>query len=154
MKFTIEGRIPSKKNSKRIVMFGKRPAIITSKDYQVWHEATMYVLKLQMPKKLILRPPHKVEITIFAPNMVKSDLTNKAESIMDLMVDMGIIEDDNWFLVTELTLRFGGLDREFPRAEIKVEQNKIEKENYEKEKTDGRADRKDPRSVKERKESA
>lgn len=71
----------------------------------------------------IFRPFDKVrivEITFYPSTLRKSDLTNKAESVMDLLVDVGIIEDDNWFVVGYLNLRFGGKDTENPRAEIDI----------------------------------
>jgi hypothetical protein len=65
--------------------------------------------------------PDQVAITIFAPNKVKDDISNKAESIMDLLVDNGVIEDDNWFEVPALYLAFGGVDKENPWAEVLIE---------------------------------
>ena len=121
MTITITGRVPSKKNSKRIVMAGSRPMIISSKDYETWHTTASYELRLQMPRNLILSEPHKVSITLYAPNKVKGDLTNKAESIMDLLVDNGVIEDDNWFEVSHVSLTFGGVDKEDPRAAVEIE---------------------------------
>lgn len=59
-----------------------------------------------------------VELIFYPSTRRKADATNKAESIMDLLVDAGIIEDDNWFIVPELSLKFGGVDKLNPRAEI------------------------------------
>ena len=52
---------------------------------------------------------------------MKGDLSNKAESIMDLLVDNGVIEDDNWFEVPALASTFGGVDKANPRAEVVIE---------------------------------
>lgn len=123
MKFIIHGRIPSKKNSKRIVMFGHRPAIISSKDYMAWHTVAMYELKSQikgMARRIRASGPYQVEIWLWAENMRKGDMTNKAESLNDLLVDMEIIEDDNWFVVPDVVLHFMGIDKENPRAEIGI----------------------------------
>ena len=125
MKIVLSGRIPSKKNSKRIVMAGRRPMIISSKDYETWHTVASYELRSQVKgsaNRIRLSGPKKVAITIFAPNKVKGDLSNKAESIMDLLVDNGVIEDDNWFEVPELCLTFGGVDKGNPRAEVVIRQ--------------------------------
>jgi hypothetical protein len=40
---------------------------------------------------------------------------------MDLLVDAGIIDDDNWYVVPEVRFKFGGVDRLNPRAEITIE---------------------------------
>lgn len=61
-----------------------------------------------------------VSITMFAPDRRASDLTNKAESIMDLLVDVGILKDDNWFIVPSITLTLGGVDKDNPRAEVTI----------------------------------
>lgn len=126
MKIVLSGRIPSKKNSKRIVMAGNRPMIISSKDYETWHTVASYELRSQVKgsaNRIRLSGPHKIEIKIFPPNKVKGDLSNKAESIMDLLVDNGVIEDDNWFEVPTLALIFGGVDKANPRAEIVIERS-------------------------------
>ena len=60
----------------------------------------------------------QISIKIYAPDKRKADLTNKAESIMDLLVDNGKIEDDNWFVIGDIRLLFGGVDKVNPRAEI------------------------------------
>ena len=56
----------------------------------------------------------------FPADKRKADLTNKAESIMDLLVDTKIIEDDNWFIINNINLKFGGVDTKNPRAEIEI----------------------------------
>lgn len=42
---------------------------------------------------------------------------------MDLLVDAGILADDNWFVVPQLKLRFGGKDKINPRCEIIIYEN-------------------------------
>ena len=115
----IYGRISSKKNSRCLFVRGSKIVNIPSKRYKEWHE--------QASKQLVpylLKEPIKnvktLEISFYAPDKRKSDLTNKAESIMDLLVDNGILEDDSWFIVGNLVLLFKGVDREKPRAEIKI----------------------------------
>ena len=113
-------------------MAGHRPAIISSKDYMAWHTVASYELSFQMPRNLMLTGPNKVAITIFSPNKIKGDLTNKAESIMDLLVDCGVIADDNWFEVMHIELTFGGVCKEDPRAIINVshiESSKVEQKD-------------------------
>jgi len=68
-------------------------------------------------KKLPLKSAY-LEIEVFHSTAQKGDLTNKAESIMDLLVDMEVLQDDNWSVVPELRLKFGGVDKHNSRAEI------------------------------------
>lgn len=62
-------------------------------------------------------------LTFYPSTRRRSDLTNKAESIMDLLVDAGILEDDNWFVVPKVTLLFGGIDKDNPRVEIELRES-------------------------------
>jgi len=43
-----------------------------------------------------------------------------AESIMDFLVDVGVLEDDNYNVVPNLQLIYGGLARSNPRVEIEI----------------------------------
>jgi Holliday junction resolvase RusA-like endonuclease len=52
------------------------------------------------------------------PDARRTDLTNKAESVADLLVDNGIIKDDSWQVIDEMLLRCDGIDRKNPRVEI------------------------------------
>lgn len=61
-----------------------------------------------------------IDIYFWWPDNRKSDLSNKAESIMDLLVDCKIILDDSWQEVPELLLKSAGIDRKNPRAEVEI----------------------------------
>lgn len=60
----------------------------------------------------------EIKMTIFFPDRRRSDLTNKAESIIDLLVDYGFIKDDNHDVVYSLHLHSGWVDKDNPRAEV------------------------------------
>jgi len=118
MQIILKGRIPSKKNSKYLVYRGGRPYFIPSPAYKLWHEEQSWVIKKCRPKT----PIEKCDVTLifYAPDRRAADLTNKAESIMDLLVDNGIIKDDNWFVVIKLNLIFNEVDKENPRVIINI----------------------------------
>lgn len=113
------GRVPSKKNS--VVMFvrGGKLFKMPSNDYRKWHKDVSLQLK-QFSKPVSPLESADVSIVLFAPDRRAGDLSNKAESVMDLLVDNGFLKDDNWFVVDSLKLKFGGVDRINPRAEIEV----------------------------------
>lgn len=113
-----------------IMIPGRRPLLLPSKKFKEWHMDAMgqmaawksgEVAKGENGWDLKIIDEAKIEIIFYPPDRIRGDLTNKAESIMDLLVDCGVLRDDNWFLVGELVLRMGGVDRERPRAEIMVE---------------------------------
>jgi glutaredoxin len=64
------------------------------------------VLLVKQVKDILLPLENIKKITIYITfgTKHKADLTNKAESIMDLLVDMNVLEDDNFLIVPELTL--------------------------------------------------
>ena len=111
---TLLGRIPSKKNSKVFTYRGNRPLLISSQSYVDWHNEQMWMLK----KHKVHFDKCRMILTFFFPDNRKTDLTNKTESIMDLLVDSGILLDDNWTVVNELTLISKGVDKKNPRVEI------------------------------------
>jgi Holliday junction resolvase RusA-like endonuclease len=117
--FELKGNIPSKKNSKRWIQRGHRKFLVPSEDHEAWHEAAMWDIKAQGPLPETIEKA-EVVITIYSENKRAGDLSNKAESVMDLLVDLEIIKDDNWFVVGDLHLKFGGVDKENPRAVIEI----------------------------------
>jgi len=117
-KFTFPGDVPSKKNSRIIVCFGRKPISLPGKAYNNWHN---YMKKMSSnfdkPAEIITSEI-EVEITIYPRTKRKFDISNKIESIMDFLVDIKIIEDDNWSIVKSITGNFGGVDIANPRAEV------------------------------------
>ena len=110
------GRIPSKKNSKQIIRRGNRSMLVSSRAHGVWHADALWQLKEQRIRAMEGRIG--IEMMFYFPDKRRADLTNKAESVMDLLVDAGIIKDDNASVCPEVLLRFGGVDRERPRVEV------------------------------------
>lgn len=110
---TILGNTPSKKNSKIMVCRGKFPILLPSSKYTEWHKDALLQL---LGKKKILSD--KITIIFYAGDKRKFDLTNKAESILDTLVDAGLLEDDNYSIISELILKFGGYEKDNPRCEI------------------------------------
>jgi len=100
--------MPSKKNSKQIVCRGRRPMLIPSKAYIKWHEEMVVELEwVIIPKK------ERKSSYVFTYNFLipynkdgsiskrPFDFSNKIESINDLLVDLDIIEDDNYTVIAE-----------------------------------------------------
>ena len=105
----LRGRIPSKKNSRR----NYRGNSIPSAKFVEWHDRNRASLVEWLPTTGWRAPESPVSVSILFefPDMGKADLSNKAESVMDLLVDCGILRDDSWRFVPELLLRFAGEDK-------------------------------------------
>lgn len=110
-KIIIYGSCPSKKNSRINTRSGRS---FPSSKYTAWHkEASAQVAGCkQIPNGSTLT------ISFIAGDKRKFDLTNKAESIMDMFVDNGILEDDNYSIIPTLILKYGGYEKDKPRVEI------------------------------------
>lgn len=99
MELEFYGRIPSKKNSRVNTRSGKS---FPSPEYEKWHKACqLQQLKAKYPK---IETPTGLKVTIYFPDNRRADLTNKAESIMDFLVDMKLIPDDNHTVINPLIL--------------------------------------------------
>ena len=121
MKLTIQGTIPSKKNSKQIFYNRKtnRPFLSSSKRYKEWHAITIPQLLQKAPQEPIKHAT--IALLFYIKAKYKKDLTNMAESIMDILVDAKILEDDNMFIIPELHLHYFECEKGDDRVEIEIE---------------------------------
>jgi Holliday junction resolvase RusA-like endonuclease len=121
-------KIPSKKNSKRIFR-GKngQPFITGSAEYNEWQglakDHFIWLRKIEErsnERKFPIEAGNikAIKIKFTFGDKRRRDLTNQAESIMDALVDAGIITDDSYQVVPALAMsgRFG---KEF-RCEIEI----------------------------------
>ena len=116
--FVLTGRIPSKKNSRITVRATGRS--FPSKAFAQWHKVAMaQVMEQKLAKPPLNAVQYHVEIQVSFPTLGRADLTNKAESVMDLLVDAGVIRDDCWTCVPTLLLR-GRKDAQSPGATVYV----------------------------------
>lgn len=119
MKITITGRIPSKKNQKQMVCRGNRPILLPSKKHEEWHDEAMWQLKAQKVPQDKLENVSMV-VQFFAPDKRRADASNKLESINDLLVDYGLLKDDDWWTINRIIILKTELDRENPRVELEI----------------------------------
>ena len=110
---TLKGRVPSKKNNK--VWTGKY--LVSSASHKKW---VMEAGKQLLKHHHLFIEKAEIQIRMFWPDLRSADLTNKAESIMDLLVECNILKDDNWKILYDVHLQSAGLDRKEPRAEIYI----------------------------------
>lgn len=117
MKITLYGRVPSKKNSLRRIKRGNRIYTVPSENFSAWNGQQYLALKDCKPVEGII---WQVSLNFFMPCNRRTDLTNKAESVMDLLVDCEIIKDDSWQHIPQVLLNCEGVDKENPRVEIEI----------------------------------
>lgn len=119
---TLLGDVPSKKNAKQIVYVRGKPIIVSSSRFKLWNNTSLKAVKA-FYRGLNVKNVESIIMTIFPSSKRKADLSNKFESVADLLVDAGIIEDDNWFIVPKVVLLFGGVDKQNPRVCIDIINN-------------------------------
>jgi Holliday junction resolvase RusA-like endonuclease len=118
MQIILRGKIPPKKNNKRWVFRGGRKFLIPSKGHEVWHKDATIQLQQQKPQPIT--GPVSIDYIYYMPDNRKRDESNMQESINDLLVDMGIIEDDCWQILARKTVVVVGVDKHDPRTILKI----------------------------------
>lgn len=102
MVFTVEGETPPKKNSRINTRSGKS---FPSKRYKAWHDASVLALRADLASGRLQRIPSecrvKMKCVFFHGDLRSRDSDNQLSSILDLLKDVKIIEDDNWKIVPE-----------------------------------------------------
>ena len=116
------GCVPSKKNSRKSVRLrgGKNKGMtifVPNARYNAWHSSCAHQMRAANVPFLKLEKVH-IHVIFFQPDVRKRDLSNQFESVADLLVDYGLLIDDNCFVVTKQSSELGGVDREDPRAEV------------------------------------
>lgn len=95
MKVFIKGNVPSLKNSKQWT--GKY--LISSKtvrDYLKLHKTHYLLYKLDWLTELNnLEKPYKIAFTFIRGSKHKFDYVNAVQLPLDIMVDIGVLDDDN-----------------------------------------------------------
>ena len=120
IQITIQGQTPSKKNNKQVFHKNGRTIVISSKKHKEWYDLSFPVLKQEL-RELPRGDFGKVTIDymFYVADNRRRDVSNMLESINDLFVDAGILEDDCWKY-----LRIGSadaeVDKENPRCELAI----------------------------------
>ena len=117
LKLVIKGIIPSKKNSKKVIPDWKhrRVRLITAPEVQDWEKMVQNGV-IGMEK---VDGPVKMEIVIYNPDFRKRDLDNQLCSINDAIKGV-LFEEDDGKVLQDIHIRWGGVDKENPRAEITI----------------------------------
>ena len=128
------GVIYSKKNSKQIVTNWRtnRPIIVSNRNAKNQEAAMAGIFRgqarvggwpsLGAKPKDIANHQFSIEILVWQKDLRRRDLDNQATAILDGLVAAGVIPDDSCDVVTKLSITYKGIDKEEPRAEIKIKE--------------------------------
>jgi len=97
--------IPSKKNSRLVVGRGRGRALnIPSAQYREWHKANLGSVRAQVAGLPPLAAPLELRLRIFLADRHRRDLDNALSSVLDLLVDAGVLPDDSWAVVPRMSV--------------------------------------------------
>lgn len=94
-KIVIPGNTPSLKNSKQMVMTGDKPRLISSKTYRNWMPGALYQLNTSPLVGKKWSYPLRISFHFIRDSRRKFDFINAAQGPCDLLIQAGIIEDDD-----------------------------------------------------------
>lgn len=117
MTFTIKGETPAKKNSRITLPNGRN---IPGKRYREWHDAALPQVLAQLKGTWpLLDEPCEVALSFFHGDFRRRDCDNGASSVLDLLVDAGVLSDDNWKIVRTLKVA-NFYDKGKPRVKVEI----------------------------------
>jgi Holliday junction resolvase RusA-like endonuclease len=100
----LTGLVRPKKNSRRMIFNGRKPILLPSENFVSWHADAMKQLATQNSPKDKISTPVSVAISFAFKDKRRRDLTNLSESVMDLIVDYGVIKDDCWQICRKVAM--------------------------------------------------
>lgn len=114
---TLKGRPATKKNSGRIVFKNGKRIIIPSEAYENYEDACLWQLA---GKKLHISGVIVVECKYYLPNKRSwPDLIGLLQATSDILTKAKVIDDDKW-ICSYGNSCIAGIDKENPRAEIRI----------------------------------
>jgi len=119
MKLTLIGDPRTKKNSQRLITVNGRHIPLTSKAYAEYREGCLK--QITGTRRLLnINFPVNVKVLYYMRTRRKVDLLNLLEATCDILVDAGVLEDDNSRIVAGHDGSRVLYDKDNPRAEIEI----------------------------------
>lgn len=111
---TLDGNVPSKKNSRVRTRSGSS---IPSKAFYDWQESAIQQVRLQTKERFFV--PVQVEVIIYFGTKVRADLDNRLTSILDMLVECVVLRDDKWQDVPQMAAQ-GEYRKGAPGAFVRI----------------------------------
>lgn len=98
VELTLDGNVPSKKNSRINRGDGKS---FPSKKYMEWEGSAIRQVRMQTRERFF--NPVAIEVIIYFGTNIRADLDNRLTSILDMLVECVVLPDDKWQDVPRMT---------------------------------------------------
>lgn len=120
IQFTIDLQPRSKKNSQQILTNRKtgRPFIMPSSAYKAYQKAALMLIPAEARQHIGY--PVNVKCVYYMETRRKVDMVNLIEATMDVLVDAGVIADDNSQIVAGHDGSRVLYSKEHPRTEVTI----------------------------------
>lgn len=119
-KIVLVGRPITKKNSSQIIKCGNFHRIIPSKQFTKYQKDCLKQIPLEKQKGYSER--FNMRCLYYMPTRHRVDLINLLEATCDILVDAGVLQDDNSSIVVSHDGSRVYYDKENPRVEIYLEE--------------------------------
>lgn len=116
---TLQGDPRTKKNSPRIARCGRYSKILPSESYEKYSIDCMYQIVTRY-KRNCIDSPINLKCVYYMQTRRRVDLANLLEATCDILVDAGIIADDNSNIIVSHDGSRVKHDKTNPRVEIEI----------------------------------
>ena len=87
----------------------------------MWQATAVDQLRDQFKGLKVVDYPINVAMEFYYSTKRSKDLDNSCSAVLDAMVHSGVIEDDDFKHVDNISISFGGFDKENPRVLIYID---------------------------------
>lgn len=127
---TYKGAVTAKKNSKQIIFnrWSGKPMLISNRRAKKQENDMAWDFLMQAKEagwpcgEDRTNSSFHIEIKIWNKDYRRRDLDNQATAILDALTNAQIIPDDSVDYVPRLNVEYEGVDRDKPRAEVKIKE--------------------------------
>ena len=110
----------TKKNHGRIVICGRYPKLLPSEAYERYASAAMPFLRATFKDIGTIDSPINLKCVFYLDKRRKGDLAGYLQAIQDVLVEAGILADDNRNIVASVDGSVVLYDKANPRTEITI----------------------------------
>ena len=119
IKLTIKGKPITKKNSMRMVTNKQTGRVFPIPSKQFVEYKKLFLMQVKRPKSAIDKPVN-IQAVYYMPTKHRVDITNLMSATHDLLVDAGVIADDDSKIVVSVDGTRVLYDKANPRVEIEI----------------------------------